>query len=154
MGDFLAQNIDVACPDDAYIRGDESIFAEFDGDGDVHNKLMTTMMMTMMTTMTTTLMMVKMMMMIAVSPHSPAGPMSAGPNIQRSLHCLSHCSLSIASPTCCSPVVGGYSTLLPLSTASPTCCTLLALLLWERLCVISCITPPQGSASHSVGHIY
>ena len=133
MGDFLAQNIDVACPDDAYIRGDESIFAEFDGDGDVHNKLMTTMMMTMMTTMTTTLMMVKMMMMIAVSPHSPAGPMSAGPNIQRSLHCLSHCSLSIASPTCC---------------------TLLAPLLWEQLCVISCITPPQGSASHSVGHIY
>ena len=78
---------------DSYIRGDDSIFAEFDGDGDVHNKLMTTA-----TTMTTTLMMVMvlmmmpMMMMIAVSPPSPAGPMSAGPNIQRSLHCLSHCS--------------------------------------------------------------
>ena len=97
-GDFLAQNVDVACPDGGYDRGDESIFAEFDGDGDAHNKLMTTATTMTTTSMTTTLMMVMvmmmmpMMMMIAVSPHSPAGPMSAGPNIQRSLHCLSHCS--------------------------------------------------------------
>ena len=89
-GDFRAQN-DVACPDGGYIRGDDSIFAEYDGDGDVHNKLMTTATTVTMNTMTTTMTMM-MMMMIAVSPHSPAGPMSAGPNIQRSLHCLSHCS--------------------------------------------------------------
>ena len=91
-GDFLAQNVDVACPDGGYVRGDESIFAEFDGDGDVRKKLMTTAATMTLTMMTTTRMTMMMMMMIAVSPHSPAGPMSAGPNIQRSLHCLSHCS--------------------------------------------------------------